>query len=179
MCFWQAVKITVCWYVQIARARIINLYYFIKYNILILIEIIGYWFSLWVTPTSHGKKTINMRRLLTIGCWLLAVSYWLSIDVMLNSVQHLSAERCWLCTSRRTVRSWNKFRMTVGYRRTLDEVFRTTYYVVCITFNLLTFNLSQTTGMSLATITEQRICHTFIPSLLMTGRRHNWWRNET
>lgn len=63
--------------------------------------------------------------------------------------------------------------MTVGYRRTLDEVFRTTYYVVCITFNLLTFNLLWTGEMNLATITEQRICHAFVPSLLMTGRRHN------
>ena len=63
--------------------------------------------------------------------------------------------------------------MTVDYRRTLDEVFRTTYYVVCITFNLLTFNLPWTGGMSLHTMAEQRIRHAFVPSLLMTGRRHN------
>lgn len=63
--------------------------------------------------------------------------------------------------------------MTVGCKRTLDEVFRTTCSVVCITFNLLTFNLPWTGGMSLHTMAEQRIRHAFVPSLLMTGRRHN------
>ena len=38
----------------------------------------------------------------------MAIGYWLSIDVMLNSVQHLSAERGRRYTSRRAVRSWTK-----------------------------------------------------------------------
>ena len=72
MCFWQAVKITVCWYVQIARARIIKIYItYIKYNILILIEsirVLGFFMS--HTNLSRWEDDKHSK---VVDHWLLAV----------------------------------------------------------------------------------------------------------
>ena len=181
MCFWQAVKITVCWYVQIARARIMIYITYIKYNILILIESIRVLvFFMSHTNLSRWEDDKHSK---VVDHWLLAVGWfytscWIQFSICPRwRVGYVHQNARWdpeLNYSPSLIENIFIFFVWGMVRMTLCKAIDTTCHVICITFNLLTFNLPGTGGMSLATITEQRICHAFVPSLLMTGRNVSW-----